>query len=222
VQKYCVNDACTKTYTVNIQHESVWGWDYLEGLCKALGYSSSVACGIFPAGSGGGVSVVFDEPLYQIFVPNIQLSQPNQVFRAGKDYSEDGGLYYALPSHFPGRNVPDISFNADPQTGYVIYYTSDVSGFGYLQAGGTSFVAPQLNGVSALMGEYLHSRIGLLNFPLYGLALSDLGYRGPAPALHPIAYGDNWFYHGSNGYNRGAGLGILDVANFAETLHNLF
>ena len=66
-------------------------------------------------------------------------------------------------------------------TGYVIYYTSNVTGFGLgTGLGGTSFVAPQLNGVSALLGEYLHGRIGLLNYPLYGLALSGQAYREPA------------------------------------------
>jgi hypothetical protein len=33
--------------------------------------------------------------------------------------------------------------------------------------GGTSFVAPQLNGVTALYGQYLHGRLGLLNPLLY-------------------------------------------------------
>ena len=31
-----------------------------------------------------------------------------------------------------GRNVPDVSFNADPYTGYAVYYTSNVNGFGIL------------------------------------------------------------------------------------------
>ncbi len=35
LQEYCLNAACTPPYyDVNIQHESVWGWDYLDGLCK--------------------------------------------------------------------------------------------------------------------------------------------------------------------------------------------
>ena len=85
--------------------------------------------------------------------------------------------------------------------------------------GGTSFVDQQLNGVSALLGEYLHgSRIGLLNFPLYGLALSGKAYGKADAPLHAIAYGDNWFYYGSNGYNPAAGLGTLDVWNFAQSL----
>ena len=221
LQEYCLNAACTPPYyDINIQHERVWGWDYLEGLCAALGYDP-VSCGIFPGGGGGGVSIEFGQPLYQIFLPGTQRSQPGQVFQAGDDYGT--GLYYRLPAFFPGRNVPDISFNADPQTGYLILYTSNRNGLEVLQAGGTSFVAPQLNGVSALLGEYLHgSRLGFLNYPVYDLALTGQAYRGANAPFHAIAYGDNWFYYGRNGYNPGAGIGTMDVANFAKTLKGIF
>ena len=218
LQEFCLNAACTPPdYDVNIAHESVWGWDYLEGLCQTLGLTP-ITCGIFPAGSGGGVSVMFPVPLSQIFLPAVQRSQPNQNF-----YFQGAGLLYALPAFYPGRNVPDVSFNADPETGYVIYYTSSVSGFG-LQPfyGGTSFVAPQLNGVTALLGQYLKRRVGSLNTSLYLLALTGQAYRGSSAPLHAIAYGDNWFYKGSNGYNPAAGLGTLDVANFAQILHGEF
>jgi hypothetical protein len=60
-----------------------------------------------------------------------------------------------------------------------------------------------------------------LNFPLYALAQSGEGSEGSHAPLHAIRYGDNWFYHGSNGYNLGVGLGTLDVANFAEYLESL-
>ena len=136
-------------YDINIPHERVWGWDYLIPFCSALGYDP-ITCGIFPGGSGGGVSSIFVEPLYQLFLPGTQLSQPDQ------SWIVNGDLVYKLPGYYPGRNVPDISFNADPDTGYVLYYTSSVSGFGIASYfGGTSFVAPQLNGVSALIGQYL-------------------------------------------------------------------
>jgi kumamolisin len=215
LQEYCLNAACTPPfYDINIPHESVWGWDYLIGFCSALGLDP-ISCGIFPGGSGGGVSSIFGEPWYQFFLAGTQRSQPNQ------SWIVNGDLVYALPAYYPGRNVPDISFNADPETGYVLYYTSEPSGvFSIIPfVGGTSFVAPQLNGVSALSGEYLHgSRLGLLNFPLYYLALTGQAYEGPNAPLHAIAYGDNWFYYGSNGYNPAAGLGTLDVWNFAEIL----
>ena len=212
LQEYCLNAACTPPYyDVNIAHERVWGWDYLDGLCTTLGLTP-YTCGIFPVGGGGGVSIIYSLPSYQEDLDGTQRSERNQ------NWILDGVLTYSLPAHFRGRNVPDVSFNADPDTGYVIYYTSDVSGFGIATFyGGTSFVAPQLNGVTALLGQYLDdSRIGFLNYPLYDLASHD-HHRSDAP-LHPIAYGDNWFYHGSDGYNPGAGLGTLDVANFAKAL----
>jgi kumamolisin len=227
IQEYCLNAACTPPYyVVDIKHESVWGWDYLDGLCTALGAPNPITCGIFPGGSGGGVSVSFAEPSYQFGLAGVQRSQFGQVFQAGPFYAENYGIgtFYALPPNYQGRNVPDLSFNADPDTGYVIYYTSSVTGFGEETFyGGTSFVGPQLNGVSALLGQYLQgSRLGLLNNTVYGLALSGRAYGYPGAPLHAIAYGDNWFYYGRNGYSPAAGLGTLDVANFAAILRGPF
>jgi subtilase family serine protease len=220
LQEYCLNAACSPPYyDINIQHESVWGWDYLEGLCKVQGFNNPIACGIFPAGGGGGVSIAFAEPQYQFGLFGTQISQPFQFFLAGSSFGT--GLEYFLPAFYPGRNLPDVSFNADPDTGYVVYYTSNVTGFGAVNfVGGTSFVAPQLNGVTALLGQSLNQRIGSLNTALYGLAVTGKAYGGSGAPLHAIAYGDNWFYYGSNGYNLGAGLGTLDVANFAEVLRS--
>jgi hypothetical protein len=62
----------------------------------------------------------------------------------------------------------------------------------------------------------------LLNNAFYNLAPGGWGYPPSGAPLHAIAYGDNWFYHGSNGYNPAAGLGTTDVANFANALRVLF
>jgi kumamolisin len=217
--EFCENAACTPPYfDVTIKHESVWGWDYLTSFCQQVLGLSPEACGIFPVGSGGGVSVTFPLPLYQFGVFGTQFSQPNQAF-----YLQPDGLLYALPSFYPGRNVPDVSFNADPETGYVVYYTSSVSGFAKISSvGGTSVVDQQLNGVTALLDQLLNKRIGFLNPSLYGLVQSGRAYFGPNAPLNAIAHGDNWFYHGSNGYNPGAGTGTMYVANFAQALRGLF
>jgi len=239
LQEFCLNEPgfpnCNSsgpdTFFVNVPHERVWGWDYLEPVCAAVGVPNPIACGIFPIGSTGGVSISIQQPWYQFFLPGTQLSQPGQLWEAGSAIAAELGApgppccsYYALPGYYPGRNVPDISFNADPGTGYVLYYTSEPSGTFEIipYVGGTSFVGPQLNGVSALIGQYLDSRIGLLNYPLYLLGLTGQGYRGPHAPFHAIPYGDNWFYHGSDGYNLGVGFGTLDVANFAEFLRSPF
>lgn len=159
---------------------------------------------------------MFPRPEYQVTMPGLLHSEQHQI------YGINGKVIFNLPGNYVGRNVPDISFNADPQTGYQVYYTSDTFGFGiFAFGGGTSFVAPQLNGVTALLGQSVHGRIGLLNYPLYGLAHASKGYKGSQPSLHAISDGDNWFYYGRNAYSQGAGLGTLDVANFASYLRGL-
>jgi subtilase family serine protease len=101
----------------------------------------------------------------------------------------------------------------------VLYYTSDKSGFGEITFyGGTSFVAPQLNGVVGLLGQYVHGRLGLFNVPLYQLARGGGAYQGKTAPFHVIEYGNNDFYYGRDGYSPAAGIGTLDVANFAEAI----
>lgn len=205
---------------INVPAERVWGWDYLEPLCNALGLDF-VTCGIFPEGSGGGVSVFFPIPVYQLGIFGTQVSQPNQTYT--NPFSTPVVTEATLPANFSGRNVPDISFNADPETGYVIFYTSDgvqfPAGFGVQSFfGGTSFVAPQLNGVTALLGQNARHRLGLLNFELYNLSRSGQT-SGPHAPIHTISTGDNWFFKGRNGYSPAVGLGTMDVFNLSRVKH---
>ena len=100
--------------------------------------------------------------------------------------------------------------------------TSSTDGFSvYDFYGGTSFVAPQLNGIAALVGQRVHGRLGLLNVPLYAMAATPLGYAGAHAPLRDITAGNNWFYTGKTGYEPGAGVGTLDVANFASAMRLL-
>jgi len=206
--------------SINVPTERVWAWDYLEPLCNALG-QDFVTCGIFPTGSGGGISVFFPLPIYQFGIFGTQLSQPNQTYT--NPFSTPMVTEATLPAHFPGRNVPDISFNADPETGYVIFYTSDgvqfPAGFGVQTFfGGTSFVAPQLNGVTALLGQNAGHRLGLLNFELYNLSRFGFLFGSHAP-IHTISAGDNWFFNARNGYSPAVGLGTMDVFNLSKLMH---
>jgi subtilase family serine protease len=78
-----------------------------------------------------------------------------------------------------------------------------------------------MNGVTALLNQATHGRLGLMNVPLYWAAATG-GYNGKNASLTAITNGNNDFYTGSNGYNPGAGLGILNVANFAKLLDSPF
>jgi subtilase family serine protease len=208
------------TLTVNVAHERVWSWDYLEPLCADLGLDN-ITCGIFPVGGGGGISFEFPLPFYQEGLSGIQKTEPDQSF-VDEDTIPPQTLV-DIPAHYAGRNVPDISFNADPDTGYVLYYTSDQSGFGMdTFYGGTSFVAPQLNGVVGLIAQYVHGRVGLLNIPLYQFVREPGAYTGKNAPFNVIKYGNNDFYTGRDGYSPAVGIGTLDVANFAEAIKKVY
>jgi len=205
------------TLSINIPTERVWGWDYLQPVCDVFALDP-ISCGIFPVGAGGGVSVFAPVPFYQRATAGVQTSQPGQTL---SEVDATPQTLFVFPAHFRGRNLPDVSFNADPETGYILLYTSDVNGFSVLPGhGGTSFVAPQLAGVTALLAQNAGHRLGLLNPLLYGLA-SVGGTHGPDAVLNTISAGDNWFYSGRNGYSPAAGLGTLNVANLAKRMKQL-
>jgi kumamolisin len=114
-----------------------------------------------------------------------------------------------VPANVKGRNLPDISLNSDPETGYLVYSSPDggfISGYG-----GTSFAAPQLNGIFALIAQAKGSRLGLLQPQLYAIKAGSAG-------VHDIAAGDNWFYTGGRGYEPGAGLGTINAAALARAM----
>jgi subtilase family serine protease len=214
VTLYVVTQSTGASFSINIPTERVWGWDYLKPVCDAQELDP-ISCGIFPVGSGGGVSVFSPLPFYQFGTVGVQTSQPRQVLV--EEDTTPPTTIFDLPAQFRGRNVPDVSLNADPLTGYTVYYTSDVYGFEVRTFdGGTSFVAPQLNGVTALLTQKAGHRLGLLNPLLYGLGLT--GSHDGNSVLNTISAGDNWFYAGRNGYSPAAGLGTTNVTNLARTL----
>jgi subtilase family serine protease len=151
--------------------------------------------------------VFWPTPLYQQFTSGIRKTEKNQTWLA-----PEFGVNYKLPANFRGRNEPDISLNADPETGYSFVSSTDGAGLLTFE-GGTSFVAPQLNGIAALLRQSTHGRTGFWNPQIYPLQ-NIFGY-GPFSAFNDIKAGDNWFYKGVGGYEPGAGIGTLNVTNLA-------
>lgn len=183
---------------LSIDKERVWGWDYLLPFVASRD-------DVFSVGGGGGVSVYWRKPLYQYFTSGIRRSEKKQSL-VYNDPTTGPFTYLKLPAHFAGRNVPDISLNADPETGYLLVFDG-----GLYSSGGTSFVSPQLNGISALLRQSTGHRIGLWNPHIY-LLQNIFGY-GKWSAFNRVNAGNNWFYEGTPRYNPGSGIGTLNVAN---------
>jgi subtilase family serine protease len=122
-------------------------------------------------------------------------------------WSGGGGgssFYEGLPSYQSGlglssRGTPDVTFNANPSTGFAVY-DSYGSG-GWAVYGGTSAGAPQWAALIAIadQGRALNGQSSLANAQsiLYGLSRSD---------FHDVASGSNGYRAGS-GYDLASGLG---------------
>lgn len=214
-------DIQRKYGVVNVPSEQAWGWDFFTPYLTAnygpdCTATLGTACGdyYFAVGGGGGVSVFWPTPGYQRGVSGIRRSEPNQVWTFSDLASPPNIQYlYTVPAHFKGRNLPDLSLNSDPYTGYLVYSTTDG---GWLAGyGGTSFASPQLNGIFTLIAQAKSSRLGLLHPQLYDLSGDDGRRR---KGLVDIKAGDNWFYSGVKGYDPGTGLGAINAAALADAI----
>ncbi|WP_428375707.1 S53 family peptidase [Lichenicoccus sp.] len=189
---------------LTVAQEQAWSWDYISSEAAAQGKASEFpVSSVFSTGGGGGVSSYWGEPWYQLATPGITRTKPGQT------YTQNSGsgsvLQVTLPANFAGRNSPDISTNADPESGYQYIQDGAVSNF----YGGTSFVAPQLNGVNALFVQALGGRTGELSPVLY--QLSDL-------TTNDVTAGDNWGYNAITGFDNASGVGKLDAAKLLAGL----
>ncbi|WP_215661157.1 S53 family peptidase, partial [Secundilactobacillus kimchicus] len=100
---------------IKVQAERAWG--------KTYGLSASVIKqGIF-SGGGGGFSRLNSTPRYQLGVPGINTFNAIErlTYRNGKYLLDKSPKMIHGVGH--GRNVPDVSGNADQDTGYAVYTT---------------------------------------------------------------------------------------------------
>lgn len=110
------------------------------------------------SGSGGGLSTREREPLFQ--------------------------AEFGIPDDARGyRGEPDVSYNANPSTGYAVYDTLAINGqVGWFQVGGTSAAVPQWAGLVAIANSMRVSqrkaRLNATDTPLYLLGKSNANFHG--------------------------------------------
>jgi subtilase family serine protease len=141
------------------------------------------------AGGGGGVSVIYNRPSWQ--------NGP------GVDNSFSDGA----------REVPDVSADADPLTGYRVYYSGDGGCSGndcWTVVGGTSAAAPFWAGLIALANQQGHRKLGFLNPALY--TIGSAGNSGAGAPFHDVTAGGNLYYQATPGWDYSTGWGSPDAA----------
>jgi subtilase family serine protease len=146
--------------------------------------------------SGGGISRHFGEPLYQRFLP-----RSDQALLAGH------------------RGIPDISWNADPNTTILIYASFFGLTPGFYGIGGTSEGAPAWAGLVADLDQLAGHPIGLLNPYLYALGKVGIGF-------HDVTVGNNSDngvpgYSATRGWDAATGWGSPDIGQLLRDIATL-
>jgi kumamolisin len=134
-------------------------------------------------GSGGGASQYYSIPDYQKVVGQA----------AGHGF----------------RQVPDVSADADPATGFHIIFGGREG-----QAGGTSAAAPLWAATVALIDQDLKRKglreTGYANPAIYWMGANSS--RLPAPPFHDVTTGNNLAYDATPGWDFATGWGSMDGA----------
>lgn len=140
------------------------------------------------SGGGGGISQAFPVPSFQ------------------------QSLHPSGTNGQTGRYVPDVSADADPQTGYSIICSASCGGNGQTVVGGTSAAAPLWASGMALVEQSLakaNKTIGNANSAIYGLA---------GKGIHDVTQGNNLLYNATTGYDLATGWGSPDLTALAAAL----
>jgi subtilase family serine protease len=149
-------------------------------------YQSEEAWKTVKGASGGGYSSLYARPDYQA------LLQPDKN----------------------ARGVPDVAYNADSTSGFIVVW----NGRGGV-VGGTSAGTPQWAGIIALADQAGGHRLGAINKTLYRIGESD----AYSSAFHDITSGNNDFmgmkgFPARPGWDAVTGLGTPNVANLIPLL----
>ncbi|HUE27552.1 MAG TPA: protease pro-enzyme activation domain-containing protein, partial [Solirubrobacteraceae bacterium] len=179
--------------------------------------NASGLLGVQGGATGGGVSQIWAMPSYQSgAASSLHVIQADS---SGSSCGNSGGFC---------REVPDVSADADPGTGYMIYWNgSNTAGAlqpsGWQAIGGTSAAAPLWAALLADVdssSECRGSSIGFANPALYHAAS-----RAYASYFNDVTSGNNDFtgtngglYPAGTGYDMATGLGTPNATALASGL----
>jgi hypothetical protein len=140
------------------------------------------------ANGGGGTSIAEGQPAYQVGVQ-----------ATGK------------------RTIPDVAFDADPQTGVSVYDSYDDTGAGpWMRTGGTSLAAPVWAALIAIADQG-RSSVGGPTLDGATQVLPSL-YALPAADFRDVTTGGNGVFQAGPGYDESTGLGTPVADRVAAAL----
>ncbi len=217
---------------VRIPAQRAWGWDWQWphfALFKASSEAQFAEEDV--AGTGGGYSSVEVRPSYQRLIRNIgdysavpyftstdpevqkgtDISLPTELsaWDTGETPPDSAAPPAVIKGEANGRAETDLAADGDPYTGYLLYFSGFPKADGTLESGwgGTSFVAPQMNGSAAVIDSLLGHRLGFWNPAIYRFATM---HDSPFTPIDTTGGSNtNLYYTGTKGalYDPATGLG---------------
>lgn len=167
---------------------------------------------------GGGVSTLWPMPAYQQDAPPAL----NVIEPVGQAQCQISGGYC--------REVPDVSADADPATGYLIYYNgaNTVKRYpvGWQGTGGTSGASPVWAALFALADAQpacARAPVGFANPALYAAATEseDSYFNDVTEGTNDLLNDAGTTYSAGPGYDMASGLGTPNAAALAPALCSL-
>jgi kumamolisin len=212
-----VKDGCTVVSISWGGPESSWAAASLTSFDAAFLAARKAGCVVFVAAGDSGSHDGTSKPSvdFPASSPNVigcggtRLTL-NGTARASEVTWDDSDTTSAtgggISKHFPGRQVPDVAGNADPDTGYQVR----VDGSSYV-IGGTSAVAPLYAGLALLLSEGIGAPIGT-KVDFLNTLLTNPG------VCFDVTSGDNGAYRAGPGRDDVTGLGVLDGGKLLAVL----
>jgi len=179
------------------------------------------------SGDSGGKVIYPSASPYVISVGGTTLkvdSSGNRISETGWSGSGGGVSNYESKPTFQNslsyskRATPDVSYNADPNTGFPVY-DKNYHGGGWFTVGGTSAGAPQWAAISAIVNSGKTPSITNQDAKLYSTASTTTLY---SQNYYDVTSGTAGAYTASNAYDLVTGLGSPITNNLVSYLKTLF
>ena len=214
---YAVNTLGAKQVSMS------WGSSEFSGETSYDFHFTKAGVSYFAASGDNGSGVIWPAASPNVVaVGGTTLSLDSNGIASEVAWSGSGGgvsAYETKPSYQSGwqattaRTVPDVSYDANPSTGFPVYISNYNGSTGWITVGGTSAGSPQWAALQALVNS---SRASALNGVLTAIyAVAGTAYSAD---FYDITVGNNGGYTTTISYDYVTGLGSPNAAALVPSL----
>lgn len=190
-----------------------WGANEFSGEASYDSHFNKVGVSFFASSGDSGAGVLW--PCVSPYVvavggTTLNLDSSGNVLSETAWSGSGGGIsaYLSMPAYQTNwqstgkRTVPDVSYNADPYTGYPVYISNYNGQTGWIVVGGTSAGAPQVAAIQAIVNAGRTTTLSRANTAYYGIGVTN--YSG---CYRDITSGSNGTFTATGAYDMVTGLG---------------